>query len=531
MKAMPTVGDTDTLGGLLERSARDDGSRVYCRFGEQEITCRALDERVNRLANGLARLGLREGDRVAVMLANHPDHVYTFFALAKLGVTWVPINVHLKGASLEYIIRHAEPRAVIADAAYRVRVLAALQGRPVDFVIWRGGAGGGHPGRAVDFAGLAETGEIAPPERRARADDVVCISYTSGTTGTPKGVPLTDKMLRACGTVVAVVADVRPGDVLLLWEPLYHNGGHQVLVTGLMEPVTIALLERFSASRFWNQVRHHGATQIHYLGGILAMLLNRPPRAQDADNPVRIAWGGGCTPEVWRRFEERFGVVIQEDYGMTESSGFTTVNTTGKLGSIGRPLPYFEVRILDNDATPLGPDRIGEMAVREKQPGFIMKGYFRNPDATRAAIRDGWLHTGDLGYYDPDGDFYYAGRKTDSLRRRGENISAWEVERIVDDHPDIEESAVIGVPAALGEDDVKVFVKPVAGRRPEPLDVIKWCEARMPYFQVPRYVAFVEGFEKTPTHRIRKEGLSRSTEDCWDLDASGYALSGDGKRS
>jgi crotonobetaine/carnitine-CoA ligase len=289
--------------------------------------------------------------------------------------------------------------------------------------------------------------------------------------------------------------------------------------------INLAMVERFSVSRFWSDVRQFGATHIHFLGGILALLLKEPPRPDDRDHPVRVAWGGGCPIDVWRTFEQRFGVPIRECYGMTEASSFTTQNLVGKIGSVGKPLPWFEVRISDDEGRALGPGERGEIRVREKVPGLIMKGYFNNPEATAATLReDGWLCTGDVGYYDEAGDFYFVGRQKDSIRRRGENITAFEVEKIANEHPAVAESAVVGVPNEISDEDVKIFLRLNTGLSLDPLDFIHWAETRMAHFQVPRYIAFVETFAKTPSERIRKEVLSRDTSGIFDLAATGYKL-------
>jgi crotonobetaine/carnitine-CoA ligase len=259
-------------------------------------------------------------------------------------------------------------------------------------------------------------------------------------------------------------------------------------------------------------------TKIHYLGGIIDILLKQPPAPDDKNHYVRIAFGGGCRKENWRAFEKRFGVKIQECYGMTEASGFTTVNTSGKVGSIGKPYSYFDVQIIDVDGLPVRQGQCGQIRVREKESGLITQGYLNNQGATAAALKDGWLYTGDMGRYDEEGDFFYMGRKKDSIRRRGENISAWEVERVLNAHPGIKESAVIGVDAEIGEQELKAFIVCAAGAAIEPPDIIKWCGPRMPHYQIPRYVAFIEHFEKTPTERIRKENLSDDTNDCWDFE-------------
>ncbi len=226
-------------------------------------------------------------------------------------------------------------------------------------------------------------------------------------------------------------------------------------------------------------------------------------------------------------FRSRFCIRdVVSGFGMTE----VNIPIWGRLvqlapGASGWTSRHFEVCIADPDTDmPLPPGQMGEILVREKEPGFIMKGYFRNQEATERALKGGWMHTGDLGSYDAKGNYHYLGRKKDSLRRRGENVSAWEVERVLLTHPQIEECAVVGVDTDVGEQDIKAYVKPAAGAKPDPLDIVQWCEARLAYFQVPRYIAFVDGFAKTPTERVRKETLSKQADGAWDLEASGYKL-------
>src|SRR5688572_13466595 len=486
------------------------------------FTVGRIDRDANRVAHALVDRGLRKGDRVLLMLANSADHIALFFALAKLGACQVCINVHLRGDALAHIVRDAEPAFVVAEADYAAHLSPLLAAVDVRQVVWRGGTPAGVPG--VDFQALIAHANDAPVDVRMRAGDLAAIIYTSGTTGLPKGVLVTDRMLRVSAWAAVRESAVRDGDVLHMWEPFYHIGGSEVLVLAVQKRVTLALVPKLSVSALWSEVREHGATHVHFLGGILALLLAQPPRADDRDHSVRVAWGGGCPAHVWTAFEQRFGVKIHDSYGMTECCSFATQNLEGVPGSIGKPLPYLDLSIVDDEGRALGPEQVGEIWIREKIPGILSAGYWRNADATEATFQDGVLRTGDLASFDDRGFFRYVGRKKDSLRRMGENISAAEVEGILNEHPDIAESAVIGVPNALADEDVKALIRAKASAVLDPLDLIKWCEGRMAYFQVPRYVEFVEDFPRTPSARIRKEMLSRDTTRCWDLARSGYAL-------
>lgn len=524
MAAMPDIGD-ETIRAAMDRRARETPDDVYCIFEDRPLTFAAFDAAVNRVANALLARGLRKGDRVALMLSSHPDHIIAIFALAKVGMVRVPVNVSLKGPSLEFPFEQFAPKALIADRDYAPQLMALLERHTLDLVVWRGTTDAG-PG----WAELATFPDVSPPTLAPHADDIIAITPSSGTTGAPKGVLKSDRTLRAGPIATRVLTRRQPGDVLLLWEALHHGAGVAVLIGAVLERITLAMVARFSASRFWDDARHYNVTHIHYLGGVLQMLLAQPPRTDDRTHGVRIAWGGGCPEEVWHRFEARFGVEIREGYGLSELITFVLVNTEGPPGAIGKPLPWYDVRLLDADGNDVQRGEAGEIAVRahDERLGFL--GYFRNPEASAAAWRDiageRWYLTGDLGRQDGDGWFHYAGRSKDCVRRRGINISAWEVERVINEHDDVEESALVGVPGELGDDELLIYVRPVSGRTIDPDALIRWCEPRIPYFQVPRYVGLVDDFPRTPTQRVRKGELSRDVANLWDREAAAHADAG-----
>jgi len=248
----------------------------------------------------------------------------------------------------------------------------------------------------------------------------------------------------------------------------------------------------------------------------LQILLKQPHSPLDHAHGVRIAWGGGAPRDIWQPFQERFGIEIRECYGMTEASSITTCNDLGIVGSVGRPMPWLSVQIIGGDGQPVAPGERGEIVTREIAPGVITKGYFRNPEATAKALRDGQLHTGDLGSLDEAGNLYFHGRMSDSVRCRGENVSAWEVEHVAASHPAVEDCAMIGVSADVGEQDIKLFLKPRAGAGIDLADFSSWIGSRLAPYQNPRYLALVEEFERTPSLRIMKHKLSRALDDGWD---------------
>lgn len=492
--------------GLFQARRRAEPDRLFARFEGAPIPFGSLGSQADAFASGLRRLGVERGDRVAVMLRNSPAALAVAFGLARAGAIWVPVNVQQRGEGLRYILDHSEPRLVVADADLVANIRESGASLRDASVLAHGGE------LETLLSGSASFDE-PPPE----ASDCFAICYTSGTTGAPKGVQLTHAMLRFAGEGAQLVSAARDGDVLFLWEPLAHIGGMQLLVLPLIRRVTLAMVERFSASRFWQQVVETGATHMHYLGGILQILLKQAPGPLDRGHGVRIAWGGGCAAEAWRPFEDRFGVEIRECYGMTEASSITTYNDTCTVGAVGKPVPWLAVELRDGEGRPLHKaGERGEIVVRAHRQAALFAGYFRNPTASARALRDGALHTGDLGSFDAEGNLKFLGRMTDSVRCKGENVSAWEVERVAGTHPAVEDCAMIGVVAEVGEQDIKLFVQPRSGEELSEADLSAWLGARLAPYQNPRYIAIVPSFERTPSQRIMKHRLSRGLDDCWD---------------
>lgn len=528
----PFFRDDETVPGLLARAAVERPDHVYLRHDGHDLTCAGLAQAVGQLSAGLHAAGIRQGDRVAVMLGHHLDHVLVFFAIQQVGAVLVPVNTALKGPSLEYQIAHCAPAMVIADAEFSQvlegPVHAARSSGALAASVWRMTDGELLPAPGTDLKNLRAEAVVALPVVAHDPRDLRIILYTSGTTGAPKGVQMSDRMVQATALGSIWLSDMRPGSVLHFWDPIYHVFGAEVLVLALMVPVTLHMVPRFSASRFWTEVREAGASHIHFVGGVLQLLLKQPPSDLDRSHGARIAWGGGCPRDVWAAFETRFGVEIREGYGMTETSSFSTINPggshAGKLGSIGTAVDYFRVEVVDEQGQPCAPGQPGEIRVAEVEPGVLTTGYYANPEATAGALRDGWLYTGDIAEMDTAGFITYHGRKKDSLRRRGENISAWEVERVVNDHPEIAESALIGVRNEIGDEDLKLFVRRIDGSTLDGATLLSWCSERMPRFQVPRLIRFVENFRKTPTQRIQKQFLSAAMDD-FDHDAEAVKAS------
>ncbi|WP_415135771.1 AMP-binding protein [Ottowia sp.] len=376
MIEMPPVGD-ETLRRIMDRRAKEDPGHVLLKFQDRDHTFGAIDAQVNRVANALLARGLQPGDRVALMLPSHPDHLVAILALAKVGLVRVPINTSFKGASLAHPFEAFAPRALIADAAHAEVLAEALPAGAVEMLFWRGGAQDG-------FAALLAHADSAPPAVEPGPDDIIALTPSSGTTGAPKGVNKSDRTLRAGPMGTLRLTGAQPGDVFLLWESLHHGAGVAVCIAAILQKLTLAMVEKFSASQFWEQCRRNGVTHIHYLGGVLPMLLKQPPKDNDRDHTVRIAWGGGCPPEVWDVFSERFGVEMREGYGLSEMITFVTVNPQGPKFSIGQPLSYFDLQLTDDEGNevPVG------------QPGEILRALARAGPAVPGLLPQRGRHRG-----------------------------------------------------------------------------------------------------------------------------------------
>jgi crotonobetaine/carnitine-CoA ligase len=507
---------------LLSARAAEMPESAFLRFRSRTLTFRETHEASNRLAHGLAGLEIGAGDTVGMLLPNCAEFVVAWFALARIGAVTAGVNTAFRGAGLEHLLEVAACRTLILDASLADR-LEEIRLPRVKTVLVRGDA----DAVATRLQGL----DVRPLEAIvADRDDTphhvghdtgpAMLVFTSGTTGRSKACTLSHRYAVRHAELIARHLRFTPDDVLYSPFPLFHvDAAVFTVMPALVLGATAAIGERFRTAEFWREVRAFGATVFDFMGATLAMLWKQPPAPDDADNPVRLAWGVPM-PEFADGFEQRFGLTLVEVYGLTDTGIpiYSPCDQPRRPGACGRAVAPFTVRIVDADDDEVPDGEVGELVVRSDEPAIITDGYFNDPTATLAATRNLWFHTGDLAWRDPDGFFHFVGRKKDVIRRRGENISAFEVEEIVGGHPGVLECAAFGVRSELTEEDVKVCVVRRPGTALAADDLVRYCEGRMSRHMVPRYVEFVDVLPRTPTekvekYRLKEQGITAAT---WD---------------
>jgi carnitine-CoA ligase len=495
------------LATLVRAKAQKNGSKVALRFLDHEVTYAELDERSDRVASGLDRLGVARGDRVAALLFNSPEFLDLWFATAKLGAVLVPLNTALKGDLLQYELSDAGPKGLILDERlWEVyRPVQKDVGIPWEYTVPAAGvpasADAGH-----QWAELTST--EAPPEVRAPEPwEPASILYTSGTTGPPKGAVIPHEKYLTTPREIGLRSRLDPKSVLFTGLPLFHcNAQEMTTITALLNDLTAAYEERFHASTYWEVAARMGATHVSLLISMINVLFKQPAKETDRTHSVRVALTAGTTKEVWPEFERRFGLTIIELYGMTECGCTSLMNPPNaiRVGSIGTPLGFVEADVVDDNDRSVPAGTRGELVVRPKSPFTMFLRYHQKAEQTVEAWRNLWFHTGDYVVRDPDGYYYFVDRKKDVIRRRGENLAPYDVETVLNRHPSVFESVVVGVPSPLGEEDVKAFVQRKPGATVEARELFEHCVERLPFFMVPRYIEFVDEIPKTANQKAQR---------------------------
>ncbi len=490
----------------LLRMASERPDAPFLLFEDQRWTFGAVAQAALRGAAWLETLAVQPGDRVVVAIGNRPLFLFAWFSLLARGAVAVPVSHEMFGEPLRYIVGQSESRLLLCETSDQAR-----------FATETASCGIAVHGLAGEDAYLAAVGSHAPAAPAAANDDApAAILYTSGTTGQPKGVVIPNRSYLAAGEKVAEAIGITQDDRIMTFLPLHHaNPQMYSVMSALTTGCSVAIVARFSASRFLEQAAHYRATGFTYVGTVLSIL------AREWTAPVQtsLRWcvGGGAPRAVWERLNGLLPVQVHELYGMTETGGLVTINARSRyrFGSVGAARDDFDVVVLGNDGRTLAPGQIGEIAVRPREPHVMMSGYFRKPAETLAAMENLWFHTGDLGRFDADGFLYFEGRKKELIRRGGEMISPVEIELTALKFAQIADCAAVGVADEILEEEIKLVVVPRAAFDADAL--LAHLRAALPRHMVPRYLELASEIPKTPTQKIQRFRLARNSAATIDL--------------
>jgi crotonobetaine/carnitine-CoA ligase len=513
-----------TIPAMLECQAEALGERPLVRLGSVERTCAATREAVARCAGALLAAGVRPGERVAAMCASRAELLDVMLACGWIGAVAVPVNGAIRGPQLGHVLRDSGARFLLVDAEL-APALAVVELPPTLEGVWIvGDVPDGAAGRP--WSEVAAGGEPVEPAD-VGAGETAMILYTSGTTGQAKGVCCPHAQFYWWGVNTADGLDIGERDRIYTCLPLFHVNALASFLQALVSGAHCTIEARFSASRYWDRLVEHEATVTSLLGAMVSMLLAQPPGEADRAHATTRALAPGTPATLWEEFGQRFGVQLVEAYGSTETNfAIGAQPHRQRPGWMGRPREGFEARVVDGDDGEVADGTPGELVLRAAQPHAFASGYFGNPEATVEAWRNLWFHTGDQVVRDADGWYRFCDRMKDAIRRRGENISSFEVEQALLDHPAVEVAAVFAVPSPLGEDEVMAAVIVAAGAELDELELIRFCEPRLARFAIPRYVELVDVLPLTDNGKVRKAALRERgvTAATWDREAAGYEL-------
>ncbi len=527
---------------ILKNRAKRLKNRPFLHYqDEKPLSFQEVNTLANQVANSLIELGIKKGDRVSVLMPNSSDYVVIWFGILKAGGIMAPINTAYKMDFLEYIIDNSDSKVLFIAEEYLERIAPIQDKIPQveKIIVWtrnktsRFQDMGVSAKSLISYRDFLDNSSPEEPEIEVRSIDTARLMYTSGTTGRSKGVVKSHAADYYSAKGYVELTEVDENDVLFTCLPLFHSNAQVLCVyPALIAGARVAIYERFSTSHFWNWVKESGATIFNLLGAMSYFLWRHTPVPEEKEHRVRLALISPAPHDILEQFIERFKLKIMEGYGLTETGVVTYMRPDEpfRVGSCGKEAPGYEVKIVDPESDEeLERGQVGEIVVRPRIPNIMLYHYHKMPEKTVSDFRNFWFHTGDGGRMDEDGYLYFVDRVKDYIRRRGENISSFEVERIVCQHPAVAEAAAIGIKSGEGkfaEDDLMIVVVKRADRDVSYEELIKHCEERMPYFMIPRFIRFVDALPKTPTERVQKHILKEQgiTPDTWDIEKAGYKV-------
>ncbi|MCP4994794.1 MAG: ATP-dependent acyl-CoA ligase [Gammaproteobacteria bacterium] len=500
-----------SIGHLLRDRSREIGDKPGIVFEGRSCTFADLESRSNQLANVLTSLGIRHGDKVAVILPNGFEFPIAWLALAKIGAIMVPVNTQYRSNELLFVLTHSDASLAIAGPGQVDSLMDVQPECPLLKQIEVFGGNG-----SEDLANQMTAADQLFAVDHIQQSDLINLQFTSGTTGFPKACMLPQKYWLKLGADMADYIQPQSGDAHLTAQPFYYMDPQWNLILCLIAGIPLVILPRFSASTFWQAVYENKVTFFYCLGAMPVFLLKQPERPQfEKNHRVRLVIVSGLPVQLHEAVETRWGAPWREGYGTTETGGdmlvaVDDVSSVG-TGSLGTPVPGKEIKIVDEHGQPVKAGEVGELVIRGES---TMIGYYKDPEATAEKIRDGWLHTGDLFRQDSAGNNYIVGRIKDMVRRSGENIASAEVEGVLNSHPAVLLSAVIPVPDPERGEEVKAFVQLHPDvEQVHPKELLDFAADRLAKFKLPRYLEFTDGFTFTPSERIvKRELLARKVD-------------------
>jgi crotonobetaine/carnitine-CoA ligase len=521
-----------TFANILADKAAKLGDKPFLIYLEdgRRFSYAEIDELSNRLANGLLSRGIGKGSHVSMLMQNSPEQVLTYFALGKIGAVVIPINTAVRGAFLAYYLKNSDSVALIVDQEFLDSFLSVeTEGLLATAIVYSSAGSAALPESTptsayCDFRDLQKS-DGEPPGIDVNFSDTAALMYTSGTTGPSKGNIFSQIHALNFATPLIGALDYNSDDIYHIPLPLFHvaSFNHALLVM-LIVGGSVALSKRLSVSRFWDEVNSSKATRSMMMS-IGGFLLQEPPSPKERLHCLRTATAVPMMADA-QKFEDRFGVSLTQAYGLTDCClplSQSLGDPPSKRFSIGRVMPGCEVRLVDEFDRNVEVGSIGEIVIRkDDMPFAVAGGYYKMPEATLAAIRNLWFHTGDRGRQDEDGYFYFVDRKKDAIRRHGENISTFEVEALIAGHTAVADVAAFPVKSDAGEDDVGISIVIQPMRTLTEVELFEYCRVHMPRYMVPRYIDIRAELPRTATQKVRKQELrdhmESHTESVWDCE-------------
>ncbi|MEC9382083.1 MAG: AMP-binding protein [Thermodesulfobacteriota bacterium] len=523
------------LPKVLKEQAKKIPDKEFLQFSyNKALTFSEVNKKANQIANSLESLGVKKGDKVSVYMPNSLEICLAWFGILKNGSVMVPINTAYVMDFLQYIIESSDSKLIIIAEEYMER-LANIQTRiPLidNVVVWtRNGKDkfdsmGYNAKECISWKKFIEQGEDSEPQVEITHLDHARLMYTSGTTGKSKGVVRPCAADFSSAQNYSSIMDINPDDTVFTCLPLFHSNAMVMGVyPAMIRGAKVVVEEKYSASKFWKWMKDFGITKFNLVGVMSYFMWNAPEVPEEKEHKVKLVLGSPAPHDIIEKFMDRFNILFMEGYGLTEvgQCTFMRPGEPFRVGSCGKESPGYEIKIVNPDTDEELPRNTpGELVLRPRIPNICLHYYYKMPEKTVSDFRNLWFHTGDLCRMDQDGYIFFMDRVKDYIRRRGENISSFEVENLISTHPKIEESAAIAVKldeqGRHSEDELMSVIVLKQGEKLDPKELIEFLEPIMPKFMIPRFIRFRDALPKTPTNRVQKVKLREEgvTKDTWD---------------